>query len=374
MVRSARDPARCVLCWNVEGHAFGAAHEQATRAEVAKRLAVLKRFEFGGEYLPAHGRTPSCYLVPSDTLHADAARQHGIHGPEDLFGGVVPHLFVATKAITHPLIDATAARPEGWVDRLGEALSAVTLAGFTAFTPDDARRAGHRLLAQGAVRIKPARSVGGKNQHVVTDERQLTRCLGTLDPEELCTHGVVLEENLHAPVVHSVGQIRVGDLVASYHGVQRETRDNRDQPAYGGSDLRVVRGDFERLLRLRLKPDVRLAVGQARVYHQAVVECYPGFFASRINYDVAQGRNARGEPRSGVLEQSWRIGGATGAEIAALEAFRARPDCHLVDASCVEAYGGVAPPPRSTVYFHGDDPEIGPIAKYAFVHPDADPT
>ena len=38
-----------------------------------------------------------------------------------------------------------------------------------------------------------------------------------------------------------------------------------------------------------------------------------------------QGVNASGQWCSGVLEQSWRAGGATGAEIAALEAFQADP-------------------------------------------------
>jgi len=367
-----------VLSWTVEGRQFATEHERATRNEVSRRLAALKRFDFAGEFdATLHTGPPratgACYFVPSDTLHVDTAAALGIRGPDDLFGGVVPYPFVASKAITHPLVHPGAARPEGWVARFGEAIAGATLKGFSAFTRADALQAGRDLLAGGEVRLKPARAAGGKGQCVVADAAELARRLDALDPEELLTHGVVLEENLDDPVIHSVGQVRVDGIVASYHGVQRETRSNRNHAIYGGTDLHMVRGDFDALLRQPLASGVRRAVEQASLYHAAVIDCYPGFFASRINYDVAQGRNRRGEPCSGVLEQSWRIGGATGAEIAALEAFRLREDRHVVHASCVEAYGGTAPPPGATVYFHGHDPQIGPITKYAFVHPDADP-
>ena len=99
---------------------------------------------------------------------------------------------------------------------------------------------------------------------------------------------------------------------------------------------------------------------------------FPGFFASRRNYDVAQGSDAQGCHRSGVLEQSWRIGGASGAEIAALEAFRADPGLQSVRAATVELYGeGHTPPPRASVYFQGIDAKVGPITKYAMLMPDA---
>ena len=100
---------------------------------------------------------------------------------------------------------------------------------------------------------------------------------------------------------------------------------------------------------------------------------FPGFFASRRNYDIAQGSDAQGRRRSGVLEQSWRLGGASGAEIAALEAFRADPNLQSVRAATVELYGeGHPPPPRAVVYFEGIDPTVGPMTKFAMLKPDAD--
>jgi hypothetical protein len=177
----------------------------------------------------------------------------------------------------------------------------------------------------------------------------------------------VLEENLTDVVTYSVGQVRVAELVATYHGVQRLTTDNRGEAVYGGSDLVVVRGEFDALLRLDLSQETRLAVSQACVYDAAAMELYPGLFVSRRNYDVSAGLDAQGQRRCGVLEQSWRMGGASGAEIAALEAFRAEPTLDAICASTFEAYGEAEPPPHATVYFRGIDERIGPMTKYMVV-------
>jgi hypothetical protein len=361
----------CVVSLTADHQRFDSQHEQDTRAEVARRLAGLKGFDYGGEHDRALPYAKPMYFVPSDTLAgAYATGTLGLRDVHDLFGGVVPHAFVATKVITHSLVDVGAARPEGWAPRLGECLSPVVLPGFSAFAHDDARRAGRLLLKNGAVRIKPTCATGGRSQVVVEDADALDRCLDATSAEDLARHGIVLEENLRAPMTYSVGQVIIDSTVASYHGVQRETRDNHGETAYGGSDLHFVRGGFEVLLAQTLPPHMRLAIEQAQAYHQAVSDCFPGFFASRINYDVAQGAGPKGEPRSGVLEQSWRLGGATGAEIAALETFRDRPACTRVHASCFEAYGAEDPPPGATVYFRGVDAQVGLLLKYTVIHPD----
>ena len=88
---------------------------------------------------------------------------------------------------------------------------------------------------------------------------------------------------------------------------------------------------------------------------------------------MAQGVDDSGAWRSGVLEQSWRIGGATGAELAALAAFDADPALRVVRAATTEIYGGAEPPPDADVYFHGVDRHVGPITKYTRTLPHADP-
>ena len=114
---------------------------------------------------------------------------------------------------------------------------------------------------------------------------------------------------------------------------------------------------------------------RARIYDAAAAECFAGMFASRRNYDVALGLDAAGRTRCGVLEQSWRLGGASGAEVAALEAFRAEPALLAVRAATVELYGPDVPPPpaRATVYFRGVDEEVGPMTKYAMLESHGDP-
>lgn len=372
----SQTPRGVVVVHSDPGRGFAHGHERATREGVARRLAALKGYDFAGEYDP-HARHPGpVYFVPSDTLVGlGAAAALGVRGEHDLFGGVVPRAFAATKAITHPLVGPGAAAPPGWSPAFGRRVRGAVLSGFTAFSRADARRAGERLLGRGPVRVKPVRATGGRGQAVVSDAAALEAALGAVDAEDFSEHGLVLEEDLAGVTTYSVGQVRVSDLVAAYHGVQRLTPDNAGADVYGGSSLVCARGGFGALLELDLPEDVRLAVKQARIYDAAAMDCFAGMFASRRNYDVARGSDAEGRWRSGVLEQSWRIGGASGAEVAALEAFRADPALRTVRASTVELYGEDVPPPpaHATVYFRGVDEKDGPMTKYAAVESHGDP-
>jgi hypothetical protein len=362
-----------VVALSLSGHEFAQRHEKATRAGIAERLASLKGFRFAGDYdADARRAAGPVYFVPSDTVVGfEAARTLGIRGEDDLFGGVVPHAFVSTKAITHPLVAEDARAPAGWSAEVSRRLGDAVLRGFSAFASADARHAGLQLLEDGPVRLKPVRATGGRAQTVVRDAAELDAALAATDAAEIAEHGLVLEEALAAVTTHSVGQVRVAGLTATYWGTQRLTPDNSGALVYGGSELLVARGGFEALLGLALAPEARLAVAQARAYDEAAMECFPGMLASRRNYDIIQGTDAAGRWRSGVLEQSWRIGGASGAEIAALEAFGAEPALRAVRAATVEEYGAAAPPPppTATVYFRGTDERVGPIIKYATVEP-----
>jgi hypothetical protein len=349
---------------------FDDVHERVTRTAFARRLAALMGFDYAGDYDKAARYSGRIYFVLGDTLVGiERAAELGIRDEHDLFGGVVPYRVAATKAITHPRIDESAAAPEGWSDAFPNRVRDAVLAGVSVFTPEQAREAGRRLLARGPVRLKPADATAGRGQSVVFDDPELEAAIAALDPGTWEASGLVLEENLSAVKTYSVGQVRVADLVESYFGTQRMTTDHGGEEVYGGSDLMVVRGGFAALAELALPDAVRVAVEQARRY-DAATALLTGMFASRRNYDVAQGLNAAGSWRSGVLEQSWRIGGATGAEIAALEAFRADPGRRIVRASTFEIYGeSAAPPSRAMVYFRGVDERIGSLTKYALVEP-----
>ena len=348
-------------------------HEASTRAEIARRLARLAGFEYGGEHDPDADWQIAPYFVPSDTLTSTAAARLGIGGADDLFGGVVPASCIATKAITHPLVDADAVAPLGWSPEFPRLVAGSVLVGYSAFSKKDALRAGRLLLERGDIRVKLGSGIAGMGQWVANSETMLENLLEAVPDEELAATGVVLEENLIDVVTHSVGCVRIAEMTATYCGTQHTTSNNHGADVYGGSELRVVRGGFSALLALDLPVDVRLAIAQARVYDDAADRCFAGFFASRRNYDVAQGTDIQGRRRSGVLEQSWRIGGASGAEIGALEAFRADPSLTTVHARSHEIYGEApALPDGAAVYFRGIDPHVGELTKFAIVEPYAD--
>lgn len=345
-------------------------HESVSRAWVAGRLAALKGYEDAGEYDASVRYRGPLYFVPGETLvNLETANELGIRTEDDLFGGVVPYSFVATKAITHPLVDAQACAPEGWSHDFGRQVADSILLGYAAFSRDDARRAGERMLKSGPARVKQSRGIGGRGQIMVTETRELDAALDEMEAAELARYGIVIEQHLEEVATYSVGQVRVAGLVATYCGTQRLTQGNDGHTVYGGSDLLVVHGDFDALLGLEHAPELRLAVEQACKYDAAAAEEFQGLLASRRNYDVARGRDPGGQWRSGVLEQSWRIGGASAAEVASLEAFRADPDLRAVRAATVEVHGECEPPPHAIVYFSGKDERVGLITKYAVVAP-----
>lgn len=341
-------------------------HRARSVAELAARLGVLRG---AGAIVRANDpRAAGAYAVPDSTLLAQEATRMGIAGPGDLFGGVVPGLVVAGKAITHPRLGASAACPESWSDGFAWDVAPHALAGLSVFTLEDAAAAALLLLSAGPVRAKPAWADGGRGQAVLHAEADIARMLEALDGGCLAACGLVLEEDLADAVTFSVGRVRLGAVEITYVGTQSMTTDNASVAVYGGSRLFVVPGGFAELAAAPLPDALHRAAGHARAYDEAADRHFPGFFASRRNYDVVLGRDARGRSRAGVLEQSWRIGGASGAEIAALKAFAADPGLRSVVASCHERYGPAAnPPPEADIYCHADDPEVGFITKYAII-------
>ncbi|AHL76579.1 biotin carboxylase [Stutzerimonas stutzeri] len=343
-------------------------HEKVVHEQLAKRLAALQGLAFLGEYDRETSYACPLYFVPSSTVVGSSlARELGLEGERDLFGGVVPHAFIETKAITHPLVRPDADSPIGWSREFSRRVTGSVLPGYSVFSLHDAREAGRRLLNEGALRIKPVRATGGRGQERVTTVQALDHVLGGLDEAELAQYGLVLEANLEHVTTFSVGQISAAGRILSYYGTQRLTPDNAGVTVYGGSDLLVVDGDFDTLLDLDLPETTRLAISQAQVYDAAASACFRNFYASRRNYDIAQGIDSRGRACSGVLEQSWRIGGASSAEVAALEVFAQGKGGKVVHASSVELYGESTVPESATVLFRGDDAEVGFITKYALV-------
>ena len=242
----------------------------------------------------------------------------------------------------------------------------MVLPGWTAFCHADATRAGRSLLAGGqAIRIKPGHGIGGSGQSIVASEQELDAALRAIDAANLQRAGVVLELDLASAQTFSVGTLHVGNLQLAYCGTQWQTRNHAGHSVYGGSRLHCLRGDLDSLLQRTHDEVGREAIAATARYDAEVSRAYPQFFASRRNYDVVRGQDTRGITRCGVLEQSWRVGGASPAEVRALEAMNADPDLQRITTSSHELYALTEVPDGAEVSFRGDDPVVGAITKFS---------
>ncbi|MFC6337636.1 DUF3182 family protein [Pseudomonas sp. CCM 7891] len=344
-------------------------HEVETNRALARWLAHLLGLKYGGSYNPQLHAGQDLYLVPTQTLVGPAqARQLGVKGPEDLWGGYVDYDFICTKAISHGLLNKNAFAPEGWSPLFSERIRTVVLDGLSVFALEDARPAATHLLYTGPIRLKPVHACAGRDQEVIQSIDQFDTILARPGAAQLFTDGVVLEQDLHEVVTHSVGQSFIGDHVFSYCGEQYLTEDGEGADVYGGSNLLVVQGYYEDLLKLELPDDVRQAIEQAQVFDNAADEAYPGFYASRRNYDIVQGLDSNGQPRSGVLEQSWRMGGASSAEVAALQAFINNPGLRATRVSSVETYRDQPLPIDAIEVYRGPAQSSDFLLKYVTVN------
>jgi len=343
----------------------GNVHDRASRATLLGRIAALLEQPLLAPMDAKQASKTATLLVPGDALEQDAANEAGIFDRSDILGGVVPAFFIGTKGITHGLVDDDAERPPEWSFDMVRLIGDAALPGYTAFSHADAARAGRALLARGAVRIKDVCGKAGLGQLVVRDAAELDAALASEDADELARCGIVLEENLRDVVTYSVGVVELGGNMISYWGSQNLTTDHQGREVYGGSDLTVVRGDFAALAKLDMPDNLAQAVRCAAIFDEAAHAAYPDIILTRRNYDVIEGTDASGARRIGVLEQSWRVGGASGAEIAAFEAFQAEPQLTQVRCSTVEVYDIITPPAGATVYYQGVDPVAGAMTKYA---------
>ncbi|MGN6518564.1 MAG: DUF3182 family protein, partial [Dokdonella sp.] len=267
--------------------------------------------------------------------------------------------------ITHGLVSTQAESPEGWAFDLARDLGDAVLEGYAAFSRADARTAAQQLLARGPVRLKAASACGGQGQAVCTTLGGFDAALATIADDDVRRHGLVVERDLADARTYSIGTIRVGASRISYFGRQRAVVDPHGREVYGGSDLGAGRGEFDALSTIGMPVVAAAALAKAMHYDAAVTAAYPGFYASRRNYDVLHGRNVDGLPQIGVLEQSWRIGGASAAELLALRAFAADPRLACIRVATHEEYGGKRPPADATVYFEDHAGRFGGLVKYA---------
>lgn len=325
-------------------HARGhSQHELASLHAAAHRVAGLL-----GIGAPAAAADPARYWLPIRTLLREEADQLGIDDESGLWGGVVPHAFVGTKLVSHPCWPGDTGAPEAWRDVPG--IEACTLPGWSAFSRPAAQAACEALLADGPVRVKSPYARGGNDQAVLASMRQ---ACDWLDAAIGLEHGLVIERDLAETATWGVGSARIGRHAIAYYGTQRTVRDHGGRHVYGGSRLTVFRGSLAQLADTLPPGQAREAVGMAMRYDRAVRAAY-AVLASRCNYDVFVGHDREGRRHCGVLEQSWRFGGASMAELLAMERFARQPSLQWMVAETVETYDGRPPPPDAVPVWPGD--------------------
>ena len=349
---------------------FSDEHQRCARTVIAQVPGADLPEAHSRVSLPGEADSEVDALFPP-RRHADDRRGRtlGIDGDDDLFGGVVPYSFVASKAISHPLVSDDAAAPPEWNRGFSDAIAGVVLPGFTVFSREDAEAGARRTASQrpGAAevhrrlcRVRPVRTSN--------DASELAKTLDEQDwDKDRHRTAWFSSRGLNDVSASSIGQVRVGGITASYYALQKETSDENRDNIYVGSALLVVRGGFDDLLSLDFSAGRAHCDSSRRCRFDAAVDRhFPGFFASRRNYDVIRGFDCEDRLVSGVLEQSWRIGGATAAEVLALRAFRSNPDLDHVKCRTVEVFGELADvPDEALLLYRGVDPNAGPLTRYA---------
>ena len=166
-------------------------HEAMTRRKIAEDIAALLGIDFAGEHdWSARYREP-LYFVPADSIvGVDTAAALGIRSERDLFGGVVPHAFVATKSITHPLFEPQARGPGRLVAGVPGARGRLRcLPASPRSAAENAIACAGSLLERGPVRVKRSLGIGGRGPvPVQTTRRSSIRRSTASTTQEIALH------------------------------------------------------------------------------------------------------------------------------------------------------------------------------------------
>ncbi len=309
-----------------------------------------------------------------------------IESEKDFFGGIVPRAHQSTKAIMHPLVSREAACPLGWSHEFSQELVhlELVLPGFTVFNIEDIRTAFNHLYDKGVYQIRLKDPLGylGMNQFVVTSFQELEQFISDkiVNNEKLQQYGLVVEENLCPEdlKIYSVSFVTVGSHQVQCIGVQRFS-----QGLYRGTD-HVIMQTGKRIIPELLaqvgifnKEDAQVIIDKALLFRALLNKHIPEIKTARFNVDIVSGiasiySNGTCElvKRFALLEQSFRVGGASAAEIWGLEYLLCHPSVDAVCASTYYRYGDEASQIVSgeeNLYW-GVDSRLGPISTSVKVH------
>lgn len=282
-------------------------------------------------------RTTQTYFVPFAAVHADLAKEKGIEGVGNLYGGIVRHHAHADKAILHvtPTQRSDAEIPSWYSREFSYSVQDAVLPGYTAFTAEDVMTGYDLMRHDGfAVRLKDPANTGGLGQHLVNGYSDLHEALVPYR-HKLHKTGIVLEADLYRPVTVTIGYVNLEGEVYTWYGRPYDV-EHEGMMRFGGNELTVVRGDLSVLRGYADNSESLLAIGQAK----RVFDAY-GLLdtsISRATLDVVQGMSLGGSFMSGVTDPSLRPSASSAAEIRAIEALAANPDATVAKTRLVYDY------------------------------------
>ncbi len=330
-------------------------------------------FAYEGEYDPLRPLRRTALLRSRQHVDERNGRRASAFAASAIYSAAwCPIRFVATKTITHPLLDAASRAPRGMVPRSFPAASPMS---YWMASACSRRRTPWWRAADcwnvGPVRVKLATGIAGLGQFVVDDAAELARALDAIDAEEMARSGAVVEQNL---VDVTTLQRRPGARGRCRLHLYRHATPDDEQSRR--RDLRWI-GHHRGAGRFRCAAGLEAIRGRpARDRAGTRVRRCSDAMLRWLFCVASQLRCGAGRRTRQVI-----VGRACSSNRGGWAARAARKSAHwkhfapiLRCAPCVrssrEVYGEApALPANATVYFSGNDPHVGPLTKYAWTEP-----
>lgn len=291
-------------------------------------------------------------LFPHKSLPVSAGEELGVTSQNQIFGSVIEPIY-AEKSIFHPLINKPEVAPRNFPHKFPKQLfeSKATLPGYTVFCLDDALSAFELLKLQGVVvRLKDPQGSSGTKQLIVASRTEVEEFVKSIDPSKLKALGLVLESNLinssdpkAALRAYSAGWTVIDGKIYSYIGEQM-FGETGTVDRYLGTKLYMVRGTTNNLIDFAKEKKLQSILQCLSKVKRAMV-FLPYLIGSRINFDFLVGipetlpANRYIKERTYVVEQSFRVGGATPAELLGIQYLNTHKNAEIVTAISRVHYG-----------------------------------
>ncbi len=353
---------------------------------LAQYLASITGRIFAGEIFSPRRLGSGDYLLPHKPISLEEGRQFGIINPDQIFGAVIEPIY-AEKSIFHKTVPNAKFVPSKFPHEFATFLNdkGIVLIGYTAFSIEDVEKAYDLITDAGyAVRVKHPLGSSSTKQFRAKSKKQVLDFVRSEEVATLRKFGMILEVNLLNPndkradvEGFSGGWTQLEGNIYSYLGRQMFAETGTTD-RYIGTRLQMVRGSVDNL------GEVADSLVYQDVYRQLekvaeATKLLPYLIGSRMNFDFIYGVREGIDgiildesPSVYVVEQSFRVGGASGAELVGIEYLKNNHEEASVTAVSRVHYGkeeegqiGL----RDKVFLRkANDPEYGEVQVWGHIY------